>query len=166
MSDALLTSISRRRLVTAMALSPLLWQMGTARAATVDPHRVVALEWLPVELLMALGVQPYGVADIVNYRLWVNEPRLPESVIDVGLRTEPNLELLAQMKPSLLVWSTGYGPSERRYGLSRRGAASVLATVNSPSLKRVTRCWIWASCWASSKPRAIILIALMRIWRR
>jgi iron complex transport system substrate-binding protein len=42
----------------------------------------------------------------------VNEPRLPESVIDIGLRTEPNLELLTLMKPSFLFWSAGYGPSE------------------------------------------------------
>lgn len=97
-----------------MALSPLLWKMGTAHAAAVDPHRIVALEWLPVELLLALGVTPYGVADIPNYTLWVNEPRLPETVIDIGLRTEPNLELLTQMKPSYLVWSAGYGPSEEK----------------------------------------------------
>jgi hypothetical protein len=56
----------------------------------------VALEWLPVELMLALGVTPYGVADIPNYNLWVNEPALPDSVIDIGLRTEPNLELLTQ----------------------------------------------------------------------
>ena len=43
--------ISRRRLLTAMALSPLLWQMNTAHAAVIDPNRIVALEWLPVELL-------------------------------------------------------------------------------------------------------------------
>lgn len=103
--------ISRRRLLTAMALSPLLWQMRSAQAAPIDPQRIVALEWLPVELLLALGVTPYGVADIPNYRMWVNEPALPESVIDVGLRTEPNLELLTQMKPSFMVWSAGYGPS-------------------------------------------------------
>ncbi|MEG7487427.1 ABC transporter substrate-binding protein, partial [Enterobacter hormaechei] len=93
------TFISRRRLLTAMALSPLLLKMGPARAAAIDPHRIVALEWLPVELMMALGVTPYGVADIPNYTLWVNEPKLPDSVIDIGLRTEPNLELLTQMKP-------------------------------------------------------------------
>ncbi|WP_142502992.1 Fe(3+)-hydroxamate ABC transporter substrate-binding protein FhuD [Klebsiella sp. 2680] len=106
-----LNVITRRRLLAAMALSPLLWQMRDARAAEVDPRRIVALEWLPVELLLALGVTPYGVADIPNYTLWVNEPALPSSVIDVGLRTEPNLELLTQMKPSFLVWSAGYGPS-------------------------------------------------------
>ncbi|WP_038155574.1 Fe(3+)-hydroxamate ABC transporter substrate-binding protein FhuD [Trabulsiella guamensis] len=103
--------ISRRRLLTAIALSPLLLKMKSARAATVDPHRIVALEWLPVELLLALGVTPYGVADIPNYKLWVNEPALPDSVIDIGLRTEPNLELLTEMKPSYMVWSAGYGPS-------------------------------------------------------
>ena len=103
--------ISRRRLLTAMALSPLLLKMGTARAAAINPHRIVALEWLPVELMLALGITPYGVADIPNYNLWVNEPKIPDSVIDIGLRTEPNLELLTQMKPSFLVWSAGYGPS-------------------------------------------------------
>jgi iron complex transport system substrate-binding protein len=34
MSD--LTLISRRRLLTAMALSPLLWKMGTAHAAAAS----------------------------------------------------------------------------------------------------------------------------------
>ncbi|POT55892.1 iron-hydroxamate transporter substrate-binding subunit [Citrobacter amalonaticus] len=109
-----LQHITRRRLLTAMALSPLLWQMGQARAASVDPQRIVALEWLPVELLLALGITPYGVADIPNYRLWVNEPPLPDSVIDVGLRTEPNLELLTEMKPSFMVWSAGYGPAPEK----------------------------------------------------
>ncbi len=92
----------------------LLWQMRGAQAATLDPQRIVALEWLPAELLLALGVTPYGVADIPNYNLWVNEPALPSSVIDVGLRTEPNLELLTQMKPSFIVWSAGYGPSPEK----------------------------------------------------
>lgn len=112
MNDA--TLITRRRLLTAMALSPLLWQMRGAQAATVDPQRIVALEWLPVELLLALGITPYGVADIPNYNLWVSEPPLPASVIDVGLRTEPNLELLTEMKPSFMVWSAGYGPSPEK----------------------------------------------------
>lgn len=105
------TLISRRRLLTALALSPLLLKMNTARAAAIDPHRIVALEWLPVELMLALGIAPYGVADISNYNMWVNEPKIPASTIDIGLRTEPNLELLTQMKPSYLVWSAGYGPS-------------------------------------------------------
>lgn len=107
-------SFSRRRLLTAMALSPLLWQMQKARAAEPVTERVVALEWLPVEQLLALGVTPYAVADIPNYNLWVNDPKLPASVIDVGLRTEPNMELLTAIKPTLLIWSSGYGPSQEQ----------------------------------------------------
>lgn len=106
-----LQHLSRRRLLTLMALSPLMWKMGTAQAAAIDTKRIVALEWLPVELLLALGIMPYGVADVPNYNLWVNEPSLPDTVIDIGLRTEPNLEMLTQMKPSYLFWSSGYGPS-------------------------------------------------------
>ena len=74
---------------------------------------------------MALGVTPYGVR-YPNYRLWVNEPALPDSVIDVRLRTEPNLELLTQMKPSFLVWSAGYGPSAEKL-------ARIAPVTDSPS---------------------------------
>lgn len=102
--------VTRRRLLTAMALSPLLWQQ-TLRAETIDARRIVALEWLPIELMMALGVVPMAAAELFNYRDWVGEPQLPASVIDVGLRTEPNLELLTQLRPSLILYSSGYGPS-------------------------------------------------------
>lgn len=105
--------ITRRRLLAAMALSPLLWQQ-TLRAETIDVQRIVALEWLPLELMMALGVMPLGAAELFNYRDWVSKPELPASVIDVGLRTEPNLELLTQLKPSLILYSSGYGPSPER----------------------------------------------------
>lgn len=131
----MLTSMTRRRLLTAMALSPLMWHMNTARASGVDPHRIVALEWLPVELLLALGVMPYGVADVQNYNLWVNDPSLPESVIDVGLRTEPNLELLAQMKPSFLVWSAGYGPSDSQLAKIAPGRGFTFSDGKKPLAK-------------------------------
>ncbi len=104
-------SLNRRRLLTLMALSPLLWQSRRALASPVNNQRVIALEWLPVELLMALGVAPMGVADLDNYRMWVGEPALPAATIDVGLRTEPNLELMTSLDPSLIIYSTGYGPA-------------------------------------------------------
>ncbi|CQD34359.1 Fe(3+)-hydroxamate ABC transporter substrate-binding protein FhuD [Yersinia mollaretii] len=105
--------LTRRRLLAALALSPLLYSLPgwAVNAPKADSQRVVALEWLPTELLLSLGVTPYGVADTHNYRLWVEEPELPASVIDVGQRTEPNLELLQQMAPSLILMSKGFGPS-------------------------------------------------------
>ncbi|MBJ7223251.1 MULTISPECIES: Fe(3+)-hydroxamate ABC transporter substrate-binding protein FhuD [unclassified Brenneria] len=102
----------RRRLLTALMLSPLFYSSFGRGGVYPDTQRIVALEWLSVEIMMALGVTPLAVADIYNYRLWVEEPVLPQQVIDVGLRTEPNLELLAELQPSLILYSKGYGPSE------------------------------------------------------
>ncbi|ANK00281.1 Fe(3+)-hydroxamate ABC transporter substrate-binding protein FhuD [Serratia plymuthica] len=105
----------RRRLLTAMALSPLLFSLpGRATMTPPDLTRIVALEWLPIELLLALGVTPLAVADIHNYNLWVEEPKIPASVVDVGQRTEPNLELLQQLQPSLMLLSKGYGPTPQK----------------------------------------------------
>ncbi|WP_235801326.1 Fe(3+)-hydroxamate ABC transporter substrate-binding protein FhuD [Yersinia pekkanenii] len=111
-ADLAAPDYTRRRLLTALALSPLLLSLPgwAANSPKIDINRIVALEWLPVELLLALGVTPYGVADTHNYRLWVADPELPASVIDVGQRTEPNLELLQQMAPSLILMSQGFGP--------------------------------------------------------
>lgn len=107
--------ISRRRLLMAMALSPLLpsWRTFAAEPA-IDITRIVSLEWLPTELLMALGVPPMGAAEVGNYATWVGEPALPASTVDIGLRTEPNLELLTQLKPSLILYSSGFGPDKSR----------------------------------------------------
>ncbi|MFP1950304.1 Fe(3+)-hydroxamate ABC transporter substrate-binding protein FhuD [Lonsdalea quercina] len=102
--------LSRRRLLTALLLSPCAYALR-GRAAVTDVRRIVALEWQPLELLMALGVTPLGVADKHNYQRWVKSPTLPDSVVDVGLRTEPNLELLTQLRPSLLLYADGFGPA-------------------------------------------------------
>lgn len=101
----------RRRLLMAMALSPLLPAWRAEAASAVAIQRIISLEWRPTELLMALGVAPMGAAEIDNYRLWVGEPALPEETVEVGLRTEPNIELMIQMNPSLILYSSGYGPS-------------------------------------------------------
>ncbi|WP_034949683.1 Fe(3+)-hydroxamate ABC transporter substrate-binding protein FhuD [Erwinia oleae] len=104
----------RRRLLMAMALSPLLPVLRSRAASPVDLSRIITIEWLPTELLMALGVAPMGAAEQHGYRNWVAEPALPASTVDVGLRTEPNLELMIQMKPSLILCSSGYGPDLSR----------------------------------------------------
>ncbi|WP_100059671.1 Fe(3+)-hydroxamate ABC transporter substrate-binding protein FhuD [Lonsdalea iberica] len=104
------SGLSRRRLLTALLLSPCVYALR-GRAAVNDVRRIVALEWQPLELLMALGVTPLGIADKHNYQRWVKSPSLPDRVVDVGLRTEPNLELLAQLRPSLLLYADGFGPA-------------------------------------------------------
>ncbi len=67
-------------------------------------ERVVALEWSLVEALLAVGIQPVGVADIEGYNAWVKIPvTLDETVPDVGTRQEPNLELIATLNPDLIL---------------------------------------------------------------
>ncbi|MCU0463376.1 MAG: iron-siderophore ABC transporter substrate-binding protein [Anaerolineae bacterium] len=67
-------------------------------------ERVVALEWTQVEALLALGIQPVGVADIENYNNWLNIPvTLDAGVTDVGTRQEPNLEVIAGLEPDLIL---------------------------------------------------------------
>ncbi|QTF09131.1 Fe(3+)-hydroxamate ABC transporter substrate-binding protein FhuD [Brenneria izadpanahii] len=104
----------RRRLLTALALSPFIYALPCRGSAAPDLTRIAALEWQTVELLFALDVVPMAVADIPNYNQWVVSPRLPASVIDIGQRTEPNLELLQQLRPSLLLLAQGYGPSPQK----------------------------------------------------
>ncbi|WP_281221894.1 ABC transporter substrate-binding protein [Photobacterium sanguinicancri] len=76
-----------------------------------QPVKVVALDWALAETLLSIGITPYGVADVKGYREWVNRPELSEAVIDVGSRREPNLELLARMKPDLIVMSQHLSPA-------------------------------------------------------
>ncbi|TAE56172.1 MAG: iron-siderophore ABC transporter substrate-binding protein [Nostocales cyanobacterium] len=71
---------------------------------TSIPNRVVALEWGYVENLLALGIQPVGVADITGYKKFVNiDLKLDNSVVDIGTRSEPNLETITQLKPDLIL---------------------------------------------------------------
>ncbi|XBS70055.1 Fe(3+)-hydroxamate ABC transporter substrate-binding protein FhuD [Acerihabitans sp. KWT182] len=101
----------RRRLLKGILFLP--WCVAAAVAAEPmpDPRRIIALEWRPTELLLALGVVPQAIADAPNYRNWVVEPALAPSVKDVGLRTEPNMEALQRLHPSLILLTKGYGPT-------------------------------------------------------
>lgn len=66
--------------------------------------RVVALEWSYAEDLLALGVQPVGVADMAGYHKWVKvDLEFADSVEDVGRRQEPNLEKIAALQPDLII---------------------------------------------------------------
>ncbi|EKG38148.1 iron-siderophore ABC transporter substrate-binding protein [Pseudomonas syringae] len=72
-------------------------------ATAVESPRVVALSWEMVEHLLKLGITPVAVAEAPDYRTWVVHPELPTSVPDAGSRNEPNMDLLAQLKPDLIL---------------------------------------------------------------
>lgn len=81
---------------------------GAGTLVTLPAHamptpRIVSLDYGVATTLMALGIEPVGVADAVDWEVWVVEPKLPDRVIDVGNDLQPNLELLAAMKPDLIL---------------------------------------------------------------
>ncbi len=76
-----------------------------AQLPAENPPRIATLDWTIAETLMGIGIAPQAVAQIAAYREWVAEPSLPDSVIDLGLRTQPNLELLADLQPDLILIS-------------------------------------------------------------
>lgn len=60
-------------------------------------------------MALSLGIVPIAVGDVGGYRQWVDQPGLPETVLDLGSRGEPSLELLEELKPDLIVATYGYG---------------------------------------------------------
>ena len=70
-------------------------------------ERVVTLHWAYTEAVLALGMQPVGVADIKGYKKWVDIPAaLDEAVVDVGGRRQPNLERIIELRPDLIITET------------------------------------------------------------
>jgi ABC-type Fe3+-hydroxamate transport system substrate-binding protein len=101
------------RLVATVCLLVLV-SMGSASALTIEDDRgvveldepasrVIALSWAAVEQVVALGVTPLAIADVDGYRTWVARPALQEGVADVGLRNEPSLERIAELRPDLII---------------------------------------------------------------
>ncbi|WDL82640.1 ABC transporter substrate-binding protein [Aeromonas bestiarum] len=95
-------------------LAPFMLQAEPAMPAAADlPQadavksvpRLATVDWTIAETLLALGVIPLAVGDVSSYRAWVGEPLLPAEVVDIGLRAQPNRELLAELKPDRILIS-------------------------------------------------------------
>ncbi|WP_369374077.1 ABC transporter substrate-binding protein [Promicromonospora sp. Populi] len=66
-------------------------------------ERVAVLEWQQVEDTLTLCVNPVAVADVAGYTNWDSAEELPEGVVDVGTRGEPNLDALYATEPDLVI---------------------------------------------------------------
>lgn len=68
---------------------------------------VVVLEWGFAENLVALGVDPIGLADVAGYNAWVQVAPVDEATTtDVGMRGEPSLSAITTLDPDLIVSTT------------------------------------------------------------
>ncbi|WP_414629698.1 ABC transporter substrate-binding protein [Burkholderia humptydooensis] len=75
-----------------------------SRGLPARPMRIVVLEFMFAEDLVALGITPAGMADPAYYPVWIGyeDARLAH-VQDVGTRQEPSLEAIAAAKPDLIL---------------------------------------------------------------
>lgn len=78
---------------------------------------VAVIDWALLETTLALGVLPAAAAELRQYARVVGEPIVPSGVVDLGLRGNPNLELLSNLAPDLIVISNFY--EYRRAGFER-----------------------------------------------
>ncbi|ARD24103.1 ABC transporter substrate-binding protein [Shewanella japonica] len=67
------------------------------------PKRVAALNWDIAEQVLELGVTPIAMPDVAGYKEWVMNPLVPDEVMDVGTRVEPNFQRLAAFKPDVII---------------------------------------------------------------
>ncbi len=67
------------------------------------PERVVVLNWDLLESIVELNITPVGAPNLKAYKQWVAKPELPEGIVDIGTRFEPNIEKIAQLKPDVII---------------------------------------------------------------
>jgi ferric hydroxamate transport system substrate-binding protein len=103
-----MTGISRRECLGALLFAS---QITPAWAQTAFP-RAAILDWGLTTSVLSLGIVPAGIAEIELYHRWADDFPIPASVQDVGLRTEPNLEVLAALKPDAIL-TTPFSESVR-----------------------------------------------------
>ncbi|PWI34313.1 iron siderophore-binding protein [Vibrio albus] len=78
-------------------------ELGTL-TLTGTPSRIVVLEYSFVDALAAIGVSPFGVADDQDpERLLPQVRSLIKPWTSVGMRSQPNLEVIARLKPDLII---------------------------------------------------------------
>jgi ferric hydroxamate transport system substrate-binding protein len=92
---------SRRAVLGAALAAPFAVGLRPARAERA--LRVVALDYVLAEQLIALGAPPIAVTDTGEWSKWVVEPPLPTGTVDVGTGLAPNIEVLAALKPDLVL---------------------------------------------------------------
>jgi ferric hydroxamate transport system substrate-binding protein len=92
---------NRRQFLSSPIVAALLHK--TARADS--KLRVACMDWALAETMLTLGQKPIGIVAAGDWPRFVVDPALPPGVVDLGLQQEINFELLASLKPDLILTS-------------------------------------------------------------
>lgn len=93
--------LSRRSLLAGLAAAPVL--AATPVFSLGRYQRIVSLDYALASTLLSMGAKPLGVASLADWSRWVVEPAMPDDVVDIGSSWEVNFELLAALKPDLIL---------------------------------------------------------------
>jgi ferric hydroxamate transport system substrate-binding protein len=91
---------TRRILLQAIGASSLLPGLSFAGNGA---QRIISLDYGLASTLLSLGVTPVGISELADWTKWVVEPSMPGSVVDIGSSFEVNFEILAQLKPDIIL---------------------------------------------------------------
>ena len=91
-----------RRLVL-RSLAGLALSLPAGRALSADDMRIASLDYGLASTLLSLGITPVAVSTLADWDKWVVEPAMPAHVHDLGSTFEVNLEMLAMLKPDLIL---------------------------------------------------------------
>ena len=96
-------------------------QATAQTAAQVDgaPHvkiNIASPDWGNAATLTAMGYPPIATGDVRVWDRWVGIPSLPPNTIDLGIRYQPNAELVAQLPVDLVVDNSFYQHARNLYG--------------------------------------------------
>lgn len=97
-------SVGRRTLLKGMGAAAVTGCTPASYQAHT-PGGVLALDWALAETMIAIGARPAGVVAAADWSKFVVEPLLPQGVADLGLQQELNFELMAAMRPKLILIS-------------------------------------------------------------
>lgn len=92
-------ALSRRSALTALTGAAI-----GAPVAAAEP-RIAVMEHDIAEAMLTLGVAPFALAEAERYRALFTSPALPPGCVELGASWEPNIELLAEIRPEMILAS-------------------------------------------------------------
>lgn len=72
-------------------------------SSSAEKLPIVTSDWSVAETLDMLGVTPIAIAQLRNYRAWTGSESKIKNAIEIGLKPMPNLELIADYRPTFIV---------------------------------------------------------------
>lgn len=107
--------LPRRAIYTGWLLGLALFFCAVAGVAQAkDTPRVAVIDWGQAQTLIAIGAPPVAMSQIPAYNEWVAAPDVPEGVRDLGLRVQPNMELLSQLDIDVVTITSMYSGLRER----------------------------------------------------